>query len=140
MLLPKVKNGSSDDMEDDEVGQGELVEGAAGEQAEEDSGEDDQNDEAPRGYMDPRLLREVKRLPVRQDVLAHLHQLQADRVKHNTAYFLSLMQYYHGPTSSSTALPQPRPPFKFPPWPPATPELAIAPTDEHIVDEDLPDV
>ena len=45
--LPKTKNGSSDDIKDNKAGPGDVVEGAAREQVEEDSGEEDETNEGP---------------------------------------------------------------------------------------------
>ena len=57
------------------------------------------------------------------------------QIRQNITYLESLMVYYHSLESTSVA---PLPsvlPFKFPPWPPATPELPDDPTD----DDKLPD-
>ena len=62
--------------------------------------------------------------------LAHRQQMKVDRQKQNTAYLASLMAYYHGPTSTSVVPPSPLPPFKFLPWPPATPKLPEDPKDD----------
>ena len=59
--LPKLKNRSSEDLEDVEAGQGEGVR----EKVEEESGDDNETDEAPRGYMHPQLQQEFVRLAVR---------------------------------------------------------------------------
>ena len=49
--LPKTKNGSFDDMEDAKAGQRKVV----GEQAKEESRDDEKTDESPRGHMHPQL-------------------------------------------------------------------------------------
>ena len=49
MPLPKAKNGSSDDMEDEEAGRGKVIEKVVREQPKEGSREEDKTDEAPRG-------------------------------------------------------------------------------------------
>ena len=66
---------------------GEAVE----EQAEEESGDDIEADEAPRGHMHPQLQRQFASLAVRHDELAHRQQMHADCGKCNKAYLSILM-------------------------------------------------
>ena len=66
--------------------------------------------------------------------------MQVVRVKLNTAYLASLMQFYYGLTSSSVVASQPLSPFQFLAWPPTAPKKAMDPTDYLIFDEEHPTV
>ena len=58
---------------------------------------------------------------MRMDALAQRQELQVQREEANTQYLVSLMAYYHNPSSSSTMPPIPPPLFEFLNWPPLTP-------------------
>ena len=62
--------------------------------------------------------------------------MQVDRVKRNTTYIVSMMQFYHGLASSSIVPPQSSSPFQLLAWPPAAPEQPMDPADYLISDDD----
>ena len=62
--------------------------------------------------------------------------MHVDHLERNTAYMVSMMQFYNGEASSSTAPTQPPPAFQLPVLPPIAPAPQTTPTEDHFLDDD----